>query len=126
MSESPAFEIKGLAAVLYVRDFAASLAYYREKLGFSGDFIWGSPPYYACLNRGDADIHLNPYAPAGKSIVCIFCKGVDALHADLAARGANITQPPATEAYGMREFNVTDLDGHRLVFGEPWKSDPQS
>jgi uncharacterized glyoxalase superfamily protein PhnB len=83
----------------------------------------GDPPYYACLNRGDADIHLNTYAPAGKSIVCIFCTGVDALHADLAARGANITRLPATEPYGMREFNVSDADGHTLVFGEPWKMD---
>lgn len=123
MRESAAFQIKGMAAVLYVKDFAASLAYYREKLGFDGDFIWGEPPYYACLHLGDADIHLNSYAPVGTSIVCIFCSGVDALHAELAARGANITQLPTTEAYGMREFNVTDPNGHRLVFGEPWKND---
>jgi uncharacterized glyoxalase superfamily protein PhnB len=120
---NPAYEIKGLAAVLYVKDLAAALAYYRDRLGFTVRFTWGEPPYYACLNLGDADLHLNTYAPVGKSIVYIFCTGVDALHADLAARGANVTQLPATEAYGMREFSVMDPDGHTLAFGEPWKSD---
>jgi len=114
----PAFQITGLAAVLYVKDMAAALAYYRDKLGFTVQFTWADPPLYVCLCLGDAAIHLNTRAPVATSIVCIFCKGVDALHDELAARGANIARPPATEPYGMREFVVTDLDGHSLVFGE--------
>jgi uncharacterized glyoxalase superfamily protein PhnB len=115
----PAFQVTGLAAVLHVSDMATSLAYYRDKLGFAVQFTWEDPPRYVCLCLGDAAVHLNAYAPpAAPSIVCIFCKGVDALHADLAARGANIVRPVATEPYGMCEFLVHDPDGHRLVFGQ--------
>ncbi len=115
----PAFEITGLAAVLHVKDMAAALAYYRDRLGFSVAFTWEDPPRYACLCLGDASLHLNAYQPpAASSIVCIFCKGVDGLYHDLVARGASIARPVKDEPYGMREFEVTDLDGHRLVFGQ--------
>src|ERR1700688_3621255 len=101
----PAFEITGHATVLYVKDLPAALAYYRDKLGFTGEFIWGDPPYYACLCRGDAAIHLNSsLPPAAVSVVCVFCKGVDALHDDLVGRGANITRETMTHPYGMRDF----------------------
>ena len=114
---SPTFQITGLAAVLYVKDMSAALAYYRDRLGSSVTFTWGDPPQYVCLELGDAAVHLSTYAPVAKSIVCIFCKGVDALHDKLAARGADITRPIKNEPYGMREFDVTDADGRRLVFG---------
>jgi hypothetical protein len=66
----PAVQITGHATVLYVKDLQAALAYYRNKLGFSGDFVWGDPPYYACLSRGDAAIHLNSsLPPAATSVV---------------------------------------------------------
>jgi uncharacterized glyoxalase superfamily protein PhnB len=57
-------------------------------------------------------------APAAVSVVCVFCKGVDALHDDLVARGANITRETMTHPYGMRDFIVTDPDGHQLIFGQ--------
>lgn len=121
MTETKGYRITGLAAVLYVKDFARSLAYYRDVLGFGGDFVWGDPPFYAVLCLGDAAVHLNARAPAATSVVCIFCTGVDALHAELAARGAHIKHAPQDEPYGMREFQVTDPDGHLLAFGEPVK-----
>jgi uncharacterized glyoxalase superfamily protein PhnB len=115
----PAFVITGHATVLYVKDLQTALDYYRDKLGFTGDFIWGSPSYYACLSRGDAAIHLNSsYPPKATSIICIFCKGLDALHDDLAARGATISRETMTHPYGMRDFIVTDPDGHQLIFGQ--------
>jgi catechol 2,3-dioxygenase-like lactoylglutathione lyase family enzyme len=122
MSEQKGYQIHGLASVLYVKDFAGSLAYYRDVLGFSGDFVWGNPPFYAVLCLGEAAVHLNALAPAATQIVCIFCSGVDALHAELAARGARIKRQPQDEPYGMREFEVSDPDGHRLVFGEALES----
>jgi uncharacterized glyoxalase superfamily protein PhnB len=113
------FQITGHASVLYVKDMVAALAYYRDKLGFSVQFAWEDPPRYVCLYRGDAAIHLNSCAPpAARSEVCIFCKGVDALHSDIAGRGGNVTRALQTHPYGMRDFVVTDPDGHELIFGE--------
>jgi len=119
MSDNASFEITGLAAVLRVKDMQVSLAYYRDRLGFTVSFTWDDPPHYACLCLGHADLHLNAYEPpASSSIVCIFCKGIDALHGDFLERGAHVARPPADEPYGMREFEVIDPDGHRLVFGQ--------
>jgi len=116
---SSEFQITGHATVLHVKDMAAALAYYRDKLGFTVSFIWEDPPRYVCLCLGDAAIHLNSYVPpAGPSHVCIFCKGINALYAQLTARGVNIVEPIDDRDYGMRDFAVTDPDGHRLVFGQ--------
>jgi uncharacterized glyoxalase superfamily protein PhnB len=115
----PAFQITGHATVLHVKDMATALPYYRDTLGFAVQYTWEEPPRYVCLYLGDAAIHLNSYMPpAAPVLVCIFCKGVDALHDDLHARGANITREMTTHPYGMRDFVVTDPDGHQLIFGQ--------
>jgi catechol 2,3-dioxygenase-like lactoylglutathione lyase family enzyme len=115
----PAFQVTGHATVLHVKDMAAALAFYRDKLGFTVSFTWEDPPRYVGLCLGDAAIHLNSYVPpAGPSHVCIFCKGIDPFYARLVASGVNVTEPIGDRAYGMRDFNVTDPDGHCIVFGQ--------
>jgi len=115
----PEFQVTGHATVLHVTDMATALAFYRDKLGFTVSFTWEDPPRYVCLCLGDAAIHLNSYVPpAGPSHVCIFCKGIDPFYARLMAGGVNVTVPIADRAYGMRDFNVTDPDGHCIVFGQ--------
>jgi uncharacterized glyoxalase superfamily protein PhnB len=42
---------------------------------------------------------------------------VDALYAELKARGARAPKPPKDYPYGMRDFNVIDPDGNQLTFG---------
>jgi hypothetical protein len=39
------------------------------------------------------------------------------VHAELAGRGANVIKPPQNYDYGMRDFDVVDLDGNHLTFG---------
>ena len=109
------------APVFVVRDLAASLAYYRDALGFDVAFTWGEPTYYGGVCRGAVTIHLIAAAqstrPPGASSLAVFVGSADDLHRELFARGARIEKPPATYPYGMREFNVEDLDGNTLVFG---------
>jgi predicted enzyme related to lactoylglutathione lyase len=48
-----------------------------------------------------------------------WCIGVDGLHAELAANGAEIVYGPEDqEHYGMREFAIKDIDGYMLAFAE--------
>lgn len=115
----PEFQVTGHATVLHVKDMATALAFYRDTLGFTVTFSWEDQPRYVCLCLGEAAIHLNSYIPpAGPSHVCIFCNGIDALYARLEARGVRITEPIGDRAYGMRDFEVTDPDGHWIVFGQ--------
>jgi uncharacterized glyoxalase superfamily protein PhnB len=47
----------------------------------------------------------------------VFVRDVDAVYAELAARGARIVKPPQNYDYGMRDFDLIDLDGNQLTFG---------
>ena len=115
----PDFQVTGHATVLHVKDMATALAFYRDTLGFTVTFTWEEPPRYVCLCLGDADIHLTSYVPpAGPSHACIFCKGIDLFYAQLVARGVTIVEPIADRAYGMRDFTISDPDGHRPDFGQ--------
>lgn len=107
--------------VLTVKDIAASLAYYRDKLGFDIAFEYGSPASYAGVCSGNVTLHLisasrTPRQP-GHGAVAIDVEDVDALHADLVRRGAKVLGAPANYDYGLRTFDVADIDDNMLFFG---------
>lgn len=111
----------GAATVFVVRDVAASLAYYRDALGFTVTFEYGQPIYYVCLCRDEVALHLlsgrETTRQPGNGGLCVFVRDVDAVHAELASRGVRVVKAPADYAYGMRDFDVTDLDGNQITFG---------
>jgi catechol 2,3-dioxygenase-like lactoylglutathione lyase family enzyme len=111
----------GSATVFVVSDLAASLAYYRDVLGFQVTFEHGAPPSYACLCRDEVALHLLAAARTkrlrGHGAICIFVEDVDQLHAEVAGRGAKLLNQPADRDYGMRDFDVVDADGNQLTFG---------
>ena len=53
----------------------------------------------------------------GNGGISVFVSDVEGVHAELAARGAKVLMPPDNCDYGMRDFDVVDLDGNRLTFG---------
>jgi len=77
--------------------------------------------FYAGFCRDDVALHLisasRTNRRAGNGGICIFVRDVDAVRAELAARGAKVVKPPEDYAYGMRDFDVFDLDGNQLTFG---------
>ena len=118
--------VTGSASVFVVGDLAASLGYYRDALGFEVTFVYGEPSYYACLCCDEAAVHLiastHTKRLAGQGAVCLFVEDVDAYYTELIGRGANVLTPPQDYAYGMRDFNVADLDGNQLTIGSASKS----
>jgi uncharacterized glyoxalase superfamily protein PhnB len=53
----------------------------------------------------------------GQQAMNVFVADVDALYQELKDRGARLLNEPKDYAYGMRDFNVADLDGNELCFG---------
>jgi uncharacterized glyoxalase superfamily protein PhnB len=53
----------------------------------------------------------------GHGAVNVFVTDVDALHQEFKSRGARILSEPKDYLYGMRDFDVNDLDGNHLCFG---------
>jgi catechol 2,3-dioxygenase-like lactoylglutathione lyase family enzyme len=117
------------AAIFVVRDIAASLAYFQDALGFDVAFTYGEPTFYAGVCRGAVTIHLQAASqtrrPAGASSLSVFVGGADELYRELVGRRARILKEPATYLYGMRDFNVADLDGNTLIFGSPAQADSE-
>ena len=111
----------GAATVFVVGDMPKSVEYYRDVLGFTVTFQYGNPTFYVCLCRDEVAVHLVAASKtkrlAGNGGICVFVKDVDVVHAELAARGAKIIKPPRNYDYGMRDFDVVDLDGNQLTFG---------
>jgi len=119
MAENPM--MVGAATVFVVADIAKSAAHYCDVLGFTITFEYGEPIFYVCLCRDDVALHLlgagQTKRQAGHGGICVFVRDVDAVHTELAARGAKVVKPPEDYAYGMRDFDVLDLDGNQLTFG---------
>jgi predicted enzyme related to lactoylglutathione lyase len=112
--------------VLAVRDLAVSTRFYTEVLGFGRDFGDGSDGW-SLLSRDGSRVMLGECAdatPAGELgdhswYVYLTVDGVDELHQEVAARGAEILSRPASKPWGLREFTLRTPDGHRIAFGEP-------
>jgi len=47
---------------------------------------------------------------------------VDALYQELKSKGARTMEEPADRPYGVRDFDIVDLDGNQLSFGESTSS----
>ena len=113
--------MRGSITAFTVKDLVASLAYYRDQLGFEVAFEYGDPTYYVGMCSGEVSLHLvaasqTPRQP-GQGAVTIFVDDVDSLHADLVKRGAKVLKAPKDYDYGLRDFDVADLDGNMIFFG---------
>ena len=112
----------GAATVFVVSDIASSVEHYCDRLGFTVTFEYGKPVFYACLCRDEVALHLLAAQQTtripGNGGICVFVNDVDGVHAELAARGAKVIKPPQNYDYGMRDFDVLDLDGNHLTFGQ--------
>ena len=123
---SPKPELCAAATLFVVADVLKSVAHYVDVLGFRQRFVYGEPVFYAGVERDEVQIHLQAAhetsRPVGRGAVNVFVTEVDALYDELKARGARIPKPPQNYPYGMRDFDLDDLDGNRLTFGMSTKA----
>jgi uncharacterized glyoxalase superfamily protein PhnB len=121
MARPAPVSLVGAATVFVVHDVLRSAEHYRDVLGFRLEFTYGDPAFYAGLERDNVVIHLQAAAETkrqpGHGAVYVFVTDVDALYRELSARGALTLGEPKDYPYGMRDFDVHDLDGNQLGFG---------
>ena len=122
---------------LPVRDAAAAVAFYRDRLGFD---LLHHDGGFAVLNRDEAVVHLweagdeswrNAFDPtrpvrsgaesfiAGTASCRIQVEGVEELYDEL--RSADVLHPVSKETlsetdFGTREFATLDQDGNLVTF----------
>jgi uncharacterized glyoxalase superfamily protein PhnB len=120
----PAPQLSTYAFVLAVPDLPRAVAYFEDVLGFARD--WNDGDNWQALTRGGVRLMMghcpNALPPADLGDHSYFAyvevDDVDALHAEIAPRGAILTSAPADKPWGRREMGVATPDGHRLMFGQ--------
>jgi len=117
--------MRGSTTIFTVQDVIASLAYYRDCVGFDVAFEYGMPAFYVGLCSGEVSLHLvaatQAPRPPGHGAVSIFVDDVDGVHTDLARRGARILNEPKNQDYGLRDFAIADIDGNMIFFATETK-----
>ena len=118
--------LKPAVPILFVRDVPASAAFFKEKLGFEIDFLYGNPPFYGSVSRGGACLHLRCVhepnfaelaAREGSLILAtIEVSHVRALFEEFRERGVAFTQTPTKQDWGGTDFHVRDPDGNVISF----------
>lgn len=118
--------IRLIAPIFFTTNIPATIAYYRDKLGFEVLGMYQDPPIYAIIAREQHSIHFrcavpptaNPEKYSDELLdAYLFIEDADALYAEFAARGVEFTRGVADMPWNMREFVVKDCDGRLLVFG---------
>lgn len=113
-------------ARLEVRDLAASLQWYQEKLGFLNLYTLDGPhgPIMGHLRFAKyADMMLVPEqssaaSPKGQGLVFYFTVNKGELDPLAAQAGDAVIEGPVNRPWNARECVVQDPDGFTLVFGE--------
>ena len=109
--------------VLAVQYLAASVSYYTEKLGFTTDWAYDG---WHQLRRGSFVVMLGECAddrPAFETrnhsyFAYVQVEGVDELYKELLTNGVEIHYALGSKPWGMREFGIITIDGHRIMFGQ--------
>lgn len=100
-------------------NIAASLSWYRDKLGFA---VRLELEEYGIAERDHVELHFwlcRDRHIAENTSAYVRVEGIDDMHQamQLASEGGKITQV-SDRSWGMREFYVIDPDGNLLRFGE--------
>jgi catechol 2,3-dioxygenase-like lactoylglutathione lyase family enzyme len=124
--------ITGIEAQLFVADIAASCAFYKEKLGFTVNFIYGEPPFYAQVARDSARLNLRHVdepvfitrvrekeSLLSATLTLASAAEARALFSAYESAGVPFAQRLKKEDWGATTFITRDPDGNLLLFAAP-------
>ena len=128
-------DVQSISPVLTVSDVDASMAFYRNVLGFPDGNVLRTPgghAVHAMVQNGSAMIHFGPAEGAsgsperrGSGVIFYVELGddyVDRYYESVVRNGANVVEPIETKPWGDRTFIVADPDGYQLMFAKPVRS----
>lgn len=104
-------------------DILATLAYYKEILGFQSSWTWGEPPTFGSATLGGVTIMFNLQPELATRVSghqhWIKVDDADELYAKHRALGAKVVAEIDNKPWGAREYIVEDLHGYHLRFAGP-------
>ena len=123
-------EIGSVSPFFIVRNVPATLAFYRDQLGF--EITFQEPvqePFFGIVRRGGAMLMLKSVGveplpnclrqPAARWDAYFYVPDPDALAVEFASRNVEFSKPIQDTHDGLRGFELKDADGYVLFFGRP-------
>jgi PhnB protein len=129
-SYDPADGFPRIMPSLRYDDVERALTWLRDVFGLSEHLRWTSPEgevLHAEMTLGDAFVELahssdeqpSPQAlGASSTVLVVMVKDVDSHYRQTAAAGARIIAPLEDKPWGLRQYTVEDLEGHRWEFSQ--------
>jgi catechol 2,3-dioxygenase-like lactoylglutathione lyase family enzyme len=119
-ARNPHRQLRKALPELPLDDVSAGVAYYCDVLGFKVNY---AGPEIGVMDRDAITILLIARTAKHHGIgsCYVYVHNVDALHAELVAKGANVQGDPVSQPWGLRDFQVLDLEGNRITFGQPFE-----
>jgi uncharacterized glyoxalase superfamily protein PhnB len=127
--EPESLRLRGAMPSLTVDDIEASLAWYGDVLGFTlkerwmhdgklmgAEIVAGTVTFY--LGQDDWKKGRGRVKGEGFRVYCETVQDVDALAAQVKARGGRILEELHDEPWGARAFAVQDLDGFKITISK--------
>jgi len=117
--------LKFAIPLLHVSSSVVAQDFYCDQLGFRLEFAHRSgdtgDPCYMGVSRDGVWLHISSLSGDGVSggVVNLLVDNVDALHAELIAKGVRIAVGPVDQTWGNREMYVKDADGNSIRFMQP-------
>lgn len=123
--------LSGPRYVIAVHDLERTARYYRDVLGFSvhevGDPGWRFFTRDRCfIMAGECPDALSP-ADLGDHSYFAYMEvdGICELYESLVAKDVELLKKLREEPWGMIEFGIRTIDGHRIVFGSEVSNDDE-
>lgn len=110
--------------VLSVTDVDKSAEFFVDGLGFSHAGFWKDDhgvSSFAIVVLDNITLGLNVGKPKGSGgpwSAYFYVEDVDAFAAQAVSNGVKLTREVSDRFYGCRDFDVEDLDGNLLCFGQ--------
>ena len=122
--------------IIYVADLPASLAFYRDRLGYAETYRFppAGPPAFVALTLGaggglalaaatdgEQGTHGRRIrlGPDSQFELCVYTDDVDHAIGELRRRGVPVLVEPADQPWGERMAYVADPDGHPIMICQP-------
>lgn len=116
-------QIKAVRFVLAVHDLEKSVEYYSKELGFT---LLEKPPGWAFIGReslvimlGECKDSIDPKKLGDHSYFSyVNVENSNELFKEFSSKNVTIRKELKAESWGMKEFSIETIDGHRIMFGE--------
>ena len=113
-----------MVPVLPVQDLQKTIDFYKDKLGFYNEWLWGENAaglerdYLRFIFKRDTEFAKFMNSDSFEFALMVFVTGIDHIYKEYQTNGVEMITALEEKPWGMKEFVVKDVNGYLLRFAE--------